>query len=635
MEPWEAAAQSQQAPSQLEPWEAAAQSKPQSQGFFSRLGTDWDNRVSQAQEAANRDVAGPQSFGEAVMNSAITPKAEMYTQLVGGPVADFGKEVVNSVTPFLQKQAADIPGLQNYSNAWNKNIGPAISSGASDVGQLYHQLPQYVQGAGNAVGTGVQAASVLSPAMSIAGKVGPTVGEAASAAGNAAMSVPRGVAEGAGNIANGFMARNADQLEQDLQGMYSDSTKSYNQMRSVGATLNPQAANDLMNNVTSAVNSKKFIPELNPQTTTILKSLQNDIATNGTIGLDDLDQYRRLLGRVPATEDGVSAGLARGAIDGEVNQFDGSDLLNGTKDAVDALNVGRKTFQQASKFDDIATIVQKAAGDPNKLKAGLAKFMSDPSNTIGWSPEEVVAGKNAANTSITEGLAKLGGKFGFDPGASNVGSAWAGLTGGAAMGAAAGPIAGIAVPAVGTVARQAQKWLGRGKAENLLQTIEGGIPDAVPRVSPDAPLQISGPGATMYADQLGNISRTPSPASEIVNTQGRPIVGQQSEPQLSLPAPALQLPAPGRYVLTNDEIAAMRNGPISPKTGGVGIRPPSPIDAQTPLAIPPIGRVTPGMTGNLGVQVMTVVKQMAAQGKTPYQIQEYVNSILNARKAAK
>ena len=460
--PWEEAAQQQPAQAAPMPWEEAAAAQAQQPGFIQRVQNDYAGRVANAQDLANRGLSG----------DGVTPLkgAEMGMQLVGGPIADVANEAAKS---FYNATASDgvKQGMQQIGNF----VAPAVNA----VAGVYHQLPQDVQDFGNMVVTGANAAGAAIPATKLVSGLGPTVGEAASAAGNAAMAVPRGIAEGAGNLAAGVTARSGDELEAATQGMYADASKSYNQMRAVGATLNPQTANNLLNNINSAVASKVFIPELNPQTVGILNHLKTAVEQDGTIGLDQLDQYRRLLGRVPATEDGISAGLAKSAIDGEVNTLGANNLVNGTPDAVTALNQGRKTFQQASKFDDIATIVQKAAGDPNKLKAGLAKFMQNPENTIGWSPDEIAAGKDAANTSVTEGLMKLGGKFGFDPGASNQGTAWAGLTGGAALGAASGSAGlGALVPVAGTVARQGQKWLGRGKAENLLQTIESGVPQA-------------------------------------------------------------------------------------------------------------------------------------------------------------
>jgi hypothetical protein len=461
------------------------QTAPSNPNFFQRVSQDWKD-----------NAAAGQASDAAVSSGEISPLHYGFQTLGQGVVGDIAAPIKEAIGGAISM----VPTTPDVRNTL-AGLGQHVQAYLADKPNLARDL----QSLGN-VAAVVPAADAIAPI-----------------AGRTAVAIPRGIAEGAGNFASGIAARSGDQLEAATNGMYADAGKSYNQMRSIGATLNPQAANDLMNNINSAVNSKVFIPQLNPQTVGILSHLKTAIDTDGTIGLDQLDQYRRLLGRVPATEDGVSAGLARAAIDGEVNQLDGSDLLTGTPDAVTALNQGRKTFQQASKFDDIASLVQKANGDPNKLKAGLAKFMGDPSNTIGWSPDEIAAGKNAANTSVTEGLMKLGGKFGWDPGASNQGTAFAGVLAGLAGGAAYGTGVGAAIPIAGTIARQGQKWLGRGKAENLLQTIEGNVPPSLSSPISTAPkpiLQLPAPETEYAADAHGNI-RALSPEEKVTAQANR------------------------------------------------------------------------------------------------------------------
>lgn len=295
---------------------------------------------------------------------------------------------------------------------------------------------------------------------------GALVGGAFGASIPAVGSVASGVKNAAVDAFQGMRARSPEALQDTAEGLKSAAGGIYDQMRSIGATLNPNATKNLLSNVDSAVAGKQFIPELNPKTLAIVNHLK-DAAQNGNIGLNDLDQYRRLLGRIGGSEDGVSAGAAKKAIDSAVNSLTAKDLVNGGNQAVSLLNQGRAQYAQASKFGDVADILTKADGDPNKIKSGLTRFLNNPDNTRGFTNEELSSLRDAAQSTTAEKLLKMGGKFGIDLGSSlSPGNTVAPIIGGLATGSPITPIAG-------TLARQGQKYVARGKADNLLRVIEG------------------------------------------------------------------------------------------------------------------------------------------------------------------
>lgn len=274
------------------------------------------------------------------------------------------------------------------------------------------------------------------------------------------------VAQTGKNAVKGLLARSPEAVQNAAEALKDTASGIYDKMRSVGATLNPTSSQGLISSLDSAVAGNQFIPELNPKTLAIVNHIKQ-AANNGDLGLNDLDQYRRLLGKVGNSEDGVSAGSVRQAIDNHVNGLTGTDLSNGSTDAVDLLNQGRKQYQQASKFEDISDILTKADGDPNKIKSGLTRYLNNDKNLRGWSDDEISALKDAASNSGTEKLLKLGGKFGLDLGTSlTPGNTVAPIVGGA--------LGGIAAPIAGTGARITQKLTARAKAESLLNTIENG-----------------------------------------------------------------------------------------------------------------------------------------------------------------
>lgn len=287
----------------------------------------------------------------------------------------------------------------------------------------------------------------------------PAAGAALSDVGNTAL-----------NVAKGAFAKSPEALQDIAQKFKNNAGDLYNQMRQVGATFKPAATQGfLIPDIDSAIAKNNFIPALNPKTLAIIDDLKQK-ASQGDLGLDQLDQYRRLLGRVGGSEDGVSAGAARKIIDDFVNNANASHLSNGSTDAINLLNQGRKQYQQASKFEDISDILTKADGDPNKIKSGLTRFLNNENNTKGYSDSEIAALRSAASRSGTEQIMRGLGTFGFDLG-STKNIAFPALASG---GAILAPGAGIPAVVGGTIARQANKLSARGGAENLLNTIQNG-----------------------------------------------------------------------------------------------------------------------------------------------------------------
>lgn len=296
-------------------------------------------------------------------------------------------------------------------------------------------------------------------------------GDIEDAAFNQLMAPSTGVKPGSSLMA-GFKARGADDLNQAASDFKSSGGDLYKQMADVRAVLKPEAATALSSNVSDALKQNLFIPQLNPKTLGIVQHLQDAIDTNGGIGLQELDQYRRLLGRVGNTEDGVSAGMVRRAIDDTVNSSSDDDWSTGSKEAVDLLNQGRSTYAAASRFEDVADVLAKANGDPNKIKQGLTSFLKNDDNTRGWNDDQLDALRYAANTGIGENILKAFGKFGFDFSKSGTGNTV--LPAFATMAGAAGTPLGIPLAVGGTIARQAQKYMARGKGEQLLNLLQNG-----------------------------------------------------------------------------------------------------------------------------------------------------------------
>lgn len=385
-------------------------------------------------------------------------------------VSDFAGKVA-SVAPFKGKGIVAGAGNLATRMAGGAAVAApafgAYKAGESEPGQ---RLDAFKEG----MGTG----AVVGAALPVAGAVVGGIGGAA--------------LKGTKNAITGATARSVDDLREVAQTIRDSSSEAYSKMRDAGAILGPQATQNIALNLTETL---KKDGALNPRLHDKVLAVYDDIqqaASKGAIGLEELDQWRQVLGDIAGNlgdkVNGRKAKLLMNGIDDIVNNVAPSDLLNGSVEAIDALKSGRALWAKQSKFNSVVDVINKSGGDANKLKRDLEKMLIDPRKTRGWSEAEKMALKDAARQTTGEGLLKMVGKFGFDLGSNlSVGNTALPAIGGVLAGTGSGIGAGALVPVVGTAARSTQKAIARGKAENLLKIIEqggnitGDLIDALPQ----------------------------------------------------------------------------------------------------------------------------------------------------------
>lgn len=362
--------------------------------------------------------------------------------------------------------------------------------------------------------------------------VGGAVGGAIPAVGAAVSAGYKGTK----NAITGATSRGIDELDDALGAIKAESTKAYTAMRDAGAVINRNRAVNIANQVEKAIrNDGKLNSSLHANTLSVLDDFKN-AAKQGSFTLEELDQWRQLFGEVAGNFtdkiNGRKASIAIEAIDDAVDNLSKIDIRGGRIDAVEALNKGRAEWAKARKFESISNIIKKSEGDANYLKRELKKLLDNPKKVRGFSEGERAALREAATLTAGEGILKSLGKLGFDLGGSRIGNTLSPLVGGTVGLSFAGATGAGVVPIAGTAARQGQKYIARGKAEKLLNVIEGGAP-AKPGMTPVTPLgSIPGGGAA------GAIATQPSaPAMQPQR------VLQVSPQSLTYQEPATEKPA--------------------------------------------------------------------------------------------
>lgn len=336
--------------------------------------------------------------------------------------------------------------------------------------------------------------------------IGGVLGGAAPVVGNLVSSA----VTGSRNASKGISARSIDELEKTGAALKQTSSDLYAKSRQLGAVLNPQKAQNVITEIDAALTKLgKNNDRLHGDTLSVFEDFKT--AASNEISLEELDQYRQLFqdavskntdGIKGMNPDALKSSKAIEAIDDIVGKLSGKDLSGGSIDAVKALREGRKQWAKFRKFDVVANIIKQADGDPNKLKSALQRFVNKPKNLRGFTMEEKQKLIGAAKNSAGEKLLKALGKFGFDLGGSlTPGNTF--LPVASSLAGGAGVPGGFALAGGGTLARQLQKLVGRGKAEEVLKLIEGSAqstkaitkssrtPKALPGTIPSIPLRIN------------------------------------------------------------------------------------------------------------------------------------------------
>jgi hypothetical protein len=299
----------------------------------------------------------------------------------------------------------------------------------------------------------------------------------------------------------GFSLNPVKTLDEVGAAIKEKSSNAYKAIRESGAILKPKTTQSIFKGIDEVLQDSGILnPRLHGDTMGILSDLKT-LAKNkkSAVGLEELDQYRQLLGDVvkkntdvagKMNADAFKANLAINKLDDVVEGLGSDALTKGDQKTLDTLNFAREEWKRYRKFDAITNIVRKADGDPNRIKTLLQNFTNNPKNLRGFTVGEIEAIKRAKTNSTAEGLMKAIGKFGFDIGSGrNAGNTALPLLSGAGAGAAFGAGTAGATVAVGTLARQAQKLSARGQVDQILQMIEGVVPQQAEKIIKSLPLK--------------------------------------------------------------------------------------------------------------------------------------------------
>lgn len=282
----------------------------------------------------------------------------------------------------------------------------------------------------------------------------------------------RSGAQTAKTIRAGAQARGIEGLQGSLDALRATKNAAYKKASAAGAAYNDKAANLIGRRVAKALGDDPN-PKLMGQTMSAIDDLQKTIA-KGNFTLDKLEESRQILSSIsrgaPSPET-VAAQKAIRALDDIVERIPDSSIAGKNQGALELVKEARQANKVYKKSEIIAEVLEKADGDPNKIKAGLQRLAVNKKAKRQFSRDELAMIRDAAQNTTGEKLLKMAGKFGIDFGSS--------ITPGNTVAPLLGGYLNPAIPVAGTAARGAQKYIARGKGEQLLRAIEGGSPSSL------------------------------------------------------------------------------------------------------------------------------------------------------------
>ena len=244
-------------------------------------------------------------------------------------------------------------------------VGGAVSSALSpqETAGLENRAIETVKGAviGGSIGGG----------LGVVGKVG---GNLKSGAAQLGKDVLAGYKARPAEAVAGFTSKPVETLDSISEAIKEGSSSAYKAMREAGAILKPETTKSIFMNIDDSLKESGILnPRLHGDTIGVLDDLKALAKEkNGAIGLEELDQYRQLLGDVvrkntdiggKINADALKANIAINKLDDVVENLGGNALQGAVKAGDNIPKELQPLVEEAKKYNNADEFV-KSQGKP-------------------------------------------------------------------------------------------------------------------------------------------------------------------------------------------------------------------------------------------------------------------------------
>jgi len=364
--------------------------------------------------------------------------------------------------------------------------------------------------------------------------------------------------------------------------------RAYERASAAGVVVSPQSVADLRTRLMTTLGREGIDPTLHPATTAAMRRLGE---AEGPLTLERVETLRRVAkeAQKAATQNPADRRLATMLVD-DIDEFIDSlgpaDIVAGdAATATRALRDARNLWSRARKADLVDELIERAQtrAGAHYTQAGMEHALRQEFKTLAlnerkmrmFTPQERAAIKSIARGSRIENTLRNLGKF--DPTTGGMAALISAALGGGLAVAGAG-VGGVAVPAIGFVAKRAATALTSRKVNRLHELMRRGPPGSVDpaqvsssaRAAPRTATTSRGPVAALPAPQVlvtpQGTAATESALRDLGLTPDvmRAGAAHPGAPRVTPPAPPpppLALPAPVREPLIVDPAGRVATSP--------------------------------------------------------------------------
>lgn len=346
--------------------------------------------------------------------------------------------------------------------------GQMFRSGAQALPQLGRQAESVRAGALRQMGQstpGQDAAlsAVAGAGASVGGRAGESVGgEAGRQVGETVggFLAPVGGAIAQRSVQN-VTTRTARNLLREaapsVDGLKDASREIYRQIDDLGARVSSDSFDSFANNLRTTMQREGINRRLHPGVSAAVREFDQAVGSNQP--LQRIDTLRQVASDAAMSQSPSEQRLGRmmvRQIDGFMENLGPDDFIGGQRANVGPMyRDARQLWQRARKGEQVAEAIERgslaASGPETGIRNEFRSILRNKRSRQGFTAEELSAMREVTNADTMANLVRGLGKFGISEGqASRVLVPMLGAIGGAS---AAGPVGGLAVPAIGQVAR--------------------------------------------------------------------------------------------------------------------------------------------------------------------------------------
>ena len=385
---------------------------------------------------------------------------EIYNFFKGGgrPSAEVGEDVINAMRNTLTYQPETQSGIESM-QAIGEALAPVgefigdVERGAGDIAYEAGGQSPLAGALGTTAPTAAMTAMGLRPFRSFM-KQASGLNRVAKAVQDASQ----------GRAVNKMIKRAAPSAPQ----LKKVSGNIYDALDESGAVVKSTATDSLTNSIMSTMTKEGFHPRLHQPVAVALSELRKNMGNNLPVG--KIDQLRKFAQAAAKNIDPDTKRLGTimiGKIDDFMDNMKQSDFAIGAGDVGKQYQLARNLWGRGKKsnlLDDAVTKASdQASGFENGIRIQFRHILNSDKKRKFFTADEIKSMRKVVQGTSSANIAQFIGKFGFDIGRTP------NIVGGSIGTAAGGQLLGaggmVAVPVIGTVARQLAKRLTQGNAE--------------------------------------------------------------------------------------------------------------------------------------------------------------------------